>query len=152
MTYPLTRIINRSRYDIRFTWPTIVKMSGVWSEVDHALDIMKWVIRANGEAEIKPGIDIPHATPEVKGIIDKDEAATRKVARFEYGTYTEIDHGFKVDISRSSYYFWDNSHNAINGIDVYFYPNVNFWNGGPEALWLVIDETGAPTFTLPSKS
>ena len=151
MTYPLARIINRSGYDIRFTWPTIHSMSGVWSQVDHGLDIMRWVVRGTTDPEIKPGIPIPHATPEVKGIINKDEAATRKVALFEYGVYNVADHGFKVDSRETSYYFWDNNHNAINGVDIHYHPNVNFWNGGAEALWLVINETGAPTFLLPSK-
>ena len=152
MTYPLARIINRSGYDIRFTWPTIHKMSGVWSQVDHGTNIMKWVVpKTTDTGEIKPGIPIPHATPEVKGIINKDEAATRKVALFEYGTYNEVDHGFKVDTREHNFYFWDNSHDAINGVDIHYHSNLNYWNGGPEALWLVIIETGAPNFLLPSK-
>lgn len=152
MTYQLARIFNKSGKDVRFTWPKIVKMSGAWSTVDHALDIMLFVIPNTAESEIKPGIDIPHATPEVKGIINKDEAATRKVALFEYGVYNVADHSFKVDIGHSSYYFWDNNNNAIMGVDTHYHPNVNFWNGGPSSLWLAIDDLGNPTFKLPSKT
>jgi hypothetical protein len=159
VTYQLARIFNKSGKDVRFTWPKIIKLAGVWSEVDHGLDITRFVVQNTKDTgEIKPGIDIPHATPEFKGIGEYQVAATRKVALFELGAFDEQTHGFTPATPvGGKFYFWDNNNNAINGVTgstPLF--NVNFWNGGPGSLWLYFDDLGlgytVPTFQLPSKT
>jgi hypothetical protein len=151
MTYPLDRIVNHSEKDLRFTWPGIIKLAYIWSEVDHGLKTTRFVIQKTKDPEIKPGLDIPHGK-EFKGIVTYSVAGTNNAVLFEFGDFHEEDHGFKPDGQGVNYYFWDNNNNAINGVSNSSPLNYNFWNGGPESLWLVFEKDRIPTFQRPSKT
>jgi hypothetical protein len=148
MTYPLIRMINNSGKDIRFTWPKTLNLTGVWTETD--LDATKFVLKNTQDWEIKPGLDVLHI-PEFKGIIAFQEAASKRATLVEFGVFhTAPNGGFIPD--GVSYYFWDNHDNAINGVGNSSPLNVNFWNGGPESLWMVFETDSIPTFKPPSKT